>query len=293
MRSSWIDWLPGRLPDFARLVRLDKPIGIYLLLWPALWALWIAGEGRPDTLVVTVFVLGVVLMRSAGCAINDYADRALDGHVARTRGRMLPAGRVTPQEAVRVFAVLSLVSFALVLLLNWLTIALSFVGVVLAAAYPFAKRHTYLPQAVLGAAFGWAVPMAFAAQTGAIPQAGWLLYVTAILWATVYDTLYAMVDRKDDLRIGVKSTAILFGEMDRPIVALLQVLVLAGLVLTGRQAGLGAVYYAALGVGAALFAYQQWVIRKRLPDDCFRAFLHNHWFGLVVFAGILLDYLLR
>lgn len=293
MMARLVDHLPGRLPDFARLVRLDKPIGIYLLLWPPLWALWIAGEGHPDPLVVTVFVLGVILMRSAGCAINDYADRHFDGHVARTRARMLPAGRVQPREAVMTFAVLSLCAFALVLLMNWLTIGLSFIGLALAATYPYSKRHTYLPQVVLGAAFGWAVPMAFAAQLGTVPPLGWLMYITAIVWATAYDTLYAMVDRKDDLKIGVKSTAILFGELDRLIVGILQVLVLAALFLIGQQANLGGFYYMGLTVAAGLAGYEQWLIRERKPDACFRAFLHNNWFGLVIFAGVVLDFWAR
>ncbi|GAB4352971.1 MAG: 4-hydroxybenzoate octaprenyltransferase [Gammaproteobacteria bacterium] len=288
-----VNHLPGRLPDFVRLVRLDKPIGIYLLLWPPLWALWIAGEGRPDPLVVTVFVLGVILMRSAGCAINDFADRFFDGHVTRTKARMIPAGRVAPREAVITFLVLSLASFALVLLLNWLTIGLSFIGLALAALYPYAKRHTYLPQVVLGAAFGWAVPMAFAAQTGSLPPLAWLMYVIAIVWATAYDTMYAMVDRKDDLKIGIKSTAILFGELDRLIVGILQFIVLAGLFMVGLQVEMGPLYYAGLTVAAGMAGYEQWLIRKREPEACFRAFLHNNWLGMVVFIGVFLDYWVR
>ncbi|KAA3629388.1 MAG: 4-hydroxybenzoate octaprenyltransferase [Proteobacteria bacterium] len=293
MMARLVERLPGRLPDFARLVRLDKPIGIYLLLWPPLWALWIAGDGRPDPLVVAVFVAGVILMRSAGCAINDYADRHFDGHVARTQARMIPAGRIRPREAVVAFAVLSLCAFALVLLMNWLTIGLSLIGLALAAVYPYSKRHTYLPQVVLGAAFGWAVPMAFAAQTGTVPALGWLMYVTAILWATAYDTMYAMVDRKDDLKIGIKSTAILFGELDKLIIGILQALVLGALFLIGQQAKLGGFYYMGLTVAAGLAIYEQWMIREREPAACFRAFLHNNWFGLVVFCGVVLDFWAR
>lgn len=293
MMMRLVNVLPGRLPDFARLVRLDKPIGIYLLLWPPLWALWIAGNGRPDPLVVTVFILGVILMRSAGCAINDYADRHFDGHVARTQARMLPSGRVQPREAVLAFAVLSLTAFALVLLLNWLTIGMSFIGLALAAGYPYSKRHTYLPQVVLGAAFGWAVPMAFAAQAGTVPPLGWLMYVIAIVWATAYDTMYAMVDRKDDLKIGIKSTAILFGELDKLIVGILQAIVLAGLFMVGLQVEMGPFYYMGLTVAAGMAAYEQWLIRKREPAACFQAFLHNNWLGMVVFIGVVVDYWIR
>lgn len=293
MMAHLIARLPGRLPDFARLVRLDKPIGILLLLWPALWALWIAGDGHPDPLVVTVFVAGVIIMRSAGCAINDYADRYFDGHVERTEARMIPAGRVRPSEAVLTFAVLSLCAFVLVLLMNWLTIAMSFVGLALAASYPYSKRHTYLPQVVLGAAFGWAVPMSFAAQLGTVSALGWLMYVIAIVWATVYDTMYAMVDRRDDLKIGVKSTAILFGELDKLIVGILQVLVIAALFLVGQQAKLGGFYYMGLTVAIGLAVYEQWMIRDREPAACFKAFLHNNWFGFAVFLGVVLDYWAR
>ena len=288
-----VNALPGRLPEFARLVRLDKPIGIYLLLWPPLWALWIAGEGHPDPLVVVVFLLGVVFMRSAGCAINDYADRFFDGHVARTKARVIPSGQIQPREAVLTFAVLSLISFTLVLLLNWLTIALSVIGLALAVIYPYSKRHTYLPQVVLGAAFGWAVPMAFAAQLGELPPLAWLMYVIAIVWATAYDTMYAMVDRQDDLKIGVKSTAILFGDLDKLIVGILQAIVLAGLFMVGLQAELGALYYMGLTVAAGMAGYEQWLIRDRDPAACFTAFLHNNWLGMVVFVGIVLDFWVR
>ncbi len=279
-----------RLRQYALLMRLDRPIGILLLLWPTLWALWIAGAGHPDPLVVTVFVLGVVLMRSAGCVINDYADRHVDPHVARTKGRPIAAGKVAPREALWLFAALCLTAFVLVLLMNPLTILMSLGGVVLAAVYPFMKRYTHLPQVVLGMAFGWAVPMAFAAQTGAAPPLAWLLFVATILWATAYDTMYAMVDRNDDLRIGVKSTAILFGEADRVLIALLQAMVLLTLALVGKQAGLGDIYYLSLGLAAGLAVYQLYLIRRRDGAGCFKAFLNNNWLGAVVFAGIALDY---
>ncbi len=276
---------------YARLMRLDKPIGIYLLLWPTLWALWIAGEGKPDLLVLGVFVLGVVLMRSAGCVINDYADRNIDPHVARTCKRPVASGEVAPREALILFGVLCMLAFALVLLMNPLTVYLSFVAVALAALYPFMKRYTNLPQVVLGAAFGWAVPMAFAAQTGEVPRIAWLLFVATVLWTTAYDTMYGMVDREDDLKIGVKSTAILFGESDRVVIAVLQLLALGALVLAGQAASLDGYYYFGLALAAGLVLYQQYLIREREPVACFKAFLNNHWFGAAVFSGIVLAYL--
>jgi len=282
-----------RLLQYAYLMRLHRPIGILLLLWPALWALWIAGEGSPDPLVLLVFVAGVVLMRSAGCVINDYADRDFDPHVARTRERPIAAGRVTPREALMLFAVLCLLALGLVLLMNSLTIWLSLGGALLAVTYPFMKRYTHLPQVYLGAAFGWAVPMAFAAQTGEVPRVGWLLFVATILWATAYDTMYGMVDREDDLKIGVKSTAILFGESDRLIIAIIQVVLLLALALAGQAAGLGIYYYFGLLLATTLLVYQQYLIRERRPAACFKAFLNNNWFGAAVFGGIVLDYLAR
>jgi 4-hydroxybenzoate polyprenyltransferase len=285
--------MTSRLHDYVALTRLNKPIGILLLLWPTLWALWIAGEGRPDIQVLAIFVLGVVLMRSAGCVINDYADRDFDRHVSRTRERPLTSGRVSPRMALLLFTVLCLLAFGLVLMLNRLTVLLSFVGVALAALYPFMKRVTHLPQVFLGAAFGWAVPMAFAAQTGSVPQIAWLMFTTTVLWATAYDTLYAMVDRQDDLALGLKSTAILFGDSDRKIIGLLQLMVLVCLVMIGYQAGLGPIYYASVALAALLAVYQQYLIRYRERDACFQAFLNNNWFGMVVFLGILLDYLYR
>lgn len=281
-----------RWPHYARLMRLDKPIGIYLLLWPTLWALWIAGEGVPDPLVLFVFVAGVVLMRSAGCVINDYADRDIDPKVSRTRLRPLAAGDVTPREALVLFAGLCLLAFALVLLMNSLTIWLSFIAVALAAVYPFMKRFTYYPQVVLGLAFGWSIPMSFAAQTGSVSGVAWLLLGANLFWTVAYDTLYAMVDRKDDLRAGVKSTAILFGEADRDIIAILQGLALFSLLLAGIQVEMGWPYYLGLLGAGGLVVYQMKLIQRRKPEKCFQAFLNNHWVGLVVFAGIALHYAL-
>jgi len=281
-----------RLADYARLMRLDKPIGIFLLLWPTLWALMIAGEGHPDQKVLLIFVLGVVLMRSAGCVINDYADRDIDRHVSRTQNRPLTSGRVTTREAKFLFLGLCLLAFVLVLQLNKLTILLSIAGVLLAAIYPFMKRITHLPQVFLGAAFGWSVPMAFAAQTGAVPQIAWLMFLATLLWATAYDTLYAMVDREDDLALGIKSTAILFGDSDRKIVGLIQVMVLLCLLMIGRQAEMGGIYYIGVLLAGALVVYQQYLIRFRTREGCFQAFLNNNWFGMVIFLGILFDYMI-
>jgi len=280
-----------RLRQYALLMRLDRPIGSLLLLWPALWALWLAGEGHPRPLVVAVFVMGVVLMRSAGCVINDYADRKVDPHVARTRQRPLAAGRVTTREALTLFVVLCLLAFALVLLMNRLTVLLSIGAVVLAVIYPFMKRYTHLPQVVLGMAFGWAVPMAYAAQTGAVPPVAWLLFIATVLWDTAYDTMYAMVDRPDDLRIGVKSTAILFGEADRHLIALIQGLFFVVMIMIGQQLHLGGFYYAGLAAAAGLAGYQLLLIRRRDPGECFKAFLNNNWFGMAIFAGIVAHYL--
>jgi 4-hydroxybenzoate polyprenyltransferase len=283
-----------RLGAYARLVRIDRPIGIFLLLWPTLWSLWLAAGGLPDPWILFVFVAGVVLMRSSGCAINDYADREIDPRVARTRQRPLAAGEITAQEALAVFTLLSVAAFALVLTLNRLTILLSFVGVALAASYPFMKRFHHLPQVHLGIAFGWAIPMAWTAQTGTLPPASiWLLFVANILWATAYDTMYAMSDRDDDLKIGVKSAAILFGRHDRLVIGLLQLGVLALLAGVGLQSGLGLPYYLGLVAAAVLAGYEQWLIRHREPAACFRAFLHNNWFGLAVFLGLAVDLALR
>jgi 4-hydroxybenzoate polyprenyltransferase len=285
--------LTQRLRDYAQLMRLHRPIGSLLLLWPVLWALWFAGAGRPSSLVFVVFVTGVVLMRSAGCVINDYADRRFDPHVERTRDRPLASGRVRPREALALFVVLSLVAFALVLSMNRLTILLSFVGAALAASYPFTKRWTHLPQFYLGAAFGWGIPMAFAAQTGALPADAWILFAANISWAVAYDTAYAMVDRDDDQRIGVKSTAILFGRADRLMVAVFHALTLGLLIWMGARNQLGLTYYMGLATASGFALYQQWLMRARSRDGCFRAFLNNNWFGAAVFAGLALDYLIR
>lgn len=279
-----------RLDIYLRLVRLDRPIGIFLLMWPALWALWIAGEGNPPWPIVLVFVFGVVLMRSAGCAINDFADRDLDGHVERTRKRPIAAGLITPAEGVRVFLVLGLGAFVLVLFLNWQTVTLSIVALVLTVIYPFMKRYTHLPQLFLGAAFGWAVPMAFMAITESIPPIAWLLFAATVLWALIYDTQYAMVDREDDLKIGIKSSAILFGRHDRLVIGLMQLLFLAMLVYIGILTGRGGWYFGALVVAAALSAHNQYQIRNRDPARCFVAFLHNSYLGMAVFLGLVLDY---
>lgn len=275
--------------DYLQLMRLDKPVGILLLLWPTLWALWLAADGVPALDILLIFVLGVVLMRSAGCVINDYADRDFDGHVERTRNRPLAAGRVTPRAALVLFAVLVASAGILVLFTNALTIYLAFGALALAATYPYMKRHTYLPQVVLGAAFAWAVPMAYAAQTGTVPATAWLVYTTTVLWTVAYDTQYAMVDRDDDLKIGIKSTAILFGSADRMIIGVLQILVLLGLTMIGAQEALGFFYFVGVTAAALLFVYQQHLIRLRYREDCFRAFLNNQWVGLLVFAGLLMD----
>jgi 4-hydroxybenzoate polyprenyltransferase len=275
---------------YMRLMRLDRPIGILLLLWPTLSALWIAAEGLPDLTVLIVFVLGVTLMRSAGCAINDFADRNVDGMVWRTQMRPLATGELQAKDAVRLFIGLAVVALLLVLLLNPLTIAMSVVGLFLAATYPFMKRYTYLPQIYLGAAFGWAIPMAFAAQTGAVPAMAWLLFLANIIWTTMYDTFYAMADREDDLLAGIKSTAILFGDDDRVIQGILQALFLLVMLMVGSQLDLHWPYYLSLLVSAALFVYQQWLCRDRDPKLCLAAFLNNNWVGAAIFAGICMSY---
>lgn len=281
-----------KLQGLAQLMRLDKPIGIYLLLWPTLWALWVAAQGMPDWNLLIIFVLGVTMMRSAGCVINDFADRNLDGHVARTKQRPLPSGRVTSQEALLLFVSLCLIAFVLVLFTNLQTVLLSFAGAALAAIYPFMKRYTYFPQVVLGAAFSWGIVMAFSAQTGEVPRQAWLIYFINLIWTVAYDTLYAMTDREDDLKIGIKSTAVLFGDADKLIVGGLQLLVLLGLLLLGAQQQLGLSYYLGVAAAAVTFGYQQYLIRDRDPQACFVAFLNNHWAGALVFTGLLLDYLL-
>jgi 4-hydroxybenzoate polyprenyltransferase len=273
-------------------MRLHRPIGILLLLWPALWALWIAAEGPPDPRVLFVFIAGVVLMRSAGCVINDYADRRFDPYVQRTRDRPIAAGRVSPKEALVLFVVLSLLAFGVVLLTNRLTVWLSLIGAGLAATYPFMKRVTYLPQLYLGLAFGWAVPMGFVAQTGSIPPVAWSIFLATVIWAVAYDTLYAMVDREDDLRIGVKSTAILFGRYDRLAIAAAHVVMLGLLLISGLVEELGIAYYVGIMAAARLAVYQQSLVRNREPEACFKAFLNNNWLGAAIFAGIFADRLI-
>ena len=279
-----------RLSDFLRLMRVDKPIGTLLLLWPTLWALWFAAGGVPDIKNLLIFVPGVILMRAAGCVINDIADRKVDGHVARTHNRPLPSGKVTTKEALLLFTLLCLAAFGLVLLTNPFTIKLAFVGVALAACYPFMKRYTHLPQLVLGAAFAWSIPMAFTAETNQLPKEVWALYVAVLLWTVAYDTFYAMVDRDDDLKVGIKSTAILFGDMDIPITATLQILVLVALTMTGINFGRGLWFFLSLLAAGLLFLYQQFLIRHRDRDKCFKAFLNNHYVGTAIFIGLALDY---
>lgn len=284
-------YLSERLAQYWLLARFDKPIGILILLWPALWALWVASNGKPDALVLSVICAGVVVMRAAGCVINDYADRDFDPHVQRTQQRPIAAGKVSPKEALYVFAVLGLLAFGLVLLLNPLTIMLSFIGAFLAASYPFMKRYTHLPQAYLGIAFGWAVPMSFSAQSNDIPVVGWIMYLAVMLWSLIYDTMYAMVDKEDDIKIGVKSTAILFGRYDRQIIAALQLIMLSLLISIGQMQALGSAYYIGLLVAAGLCIYQQRLIYKREKTQCFKAFLNSNWLGLAVFIGLAVDYL--
>jgi len=278
--------LRRRLREYVLLTRLDRPIGILLLLWPVLWALWLASDGLPEPKLLLIFLLGTVLTRSAGCIVNDLADRDFDPHVSRTHARPLAARRISPYEAVVVFVVLSLLAFALVWQLDARTIALSVIAIGLMVSYPLFKRFFPAPQAYLGIAFGWGVPMAYMATQGTIPLEGWLLFVAAAVWALIYDTFYAMVDRPDDLKLGLKSTAILFGKADLAIIALCQFAMLALLVGIGLRRGLGAVYFIGLIGAAALFARQLWTSRQREPGACFRAFLNNNYVGLVIFIGI-------
>ncbi|MFO1378338.1 MAG: 4-hydroxybenzoate octaprenyltransferase [Steroidobacteraceae bacterium] len=292
LRSAVVAFV-ATLHQYARLMRLDKPVGFWLLLWPTLWALWIAGKGRPDPRMLIVFLCGVVVTRSAGCVINDFADRDFDRQVRRTADRPLATGRVGRGEALVLFVALGLVAVALALALPPAARALAAIGAGLTVTYPLMKRFVHIPQLYLGAAFGWGVPMAFAALEGSVPRLGWLLFVAAVLWAVVYDTMYAMVDREDDRRAGIKSSAILFGEADRAVIAMVQAMILYALVLVAGKAGLGAWYFAGLAAGAVLFLHGQWLIRDRHPVGCFRAFNDAHYFGLCVFVGIALDYLYR
>ena len=283
--------LGRRVQEYARLARFDRPIGTWLLLWPALWALWIAGGGRPDQKILIIFALGVVVMRAAGCIINDFADRDIDPHVKRTRERPLAARRVSPIEALVLFAVLGAVALCLVSRLNLFTVRLALIGAALTVSYPFVKRVFPLPQLYLGISFGgWSVLMAFAAQRDSLPRIAWVLYIAAVIWAAVYDTIYAMIDREDDLAIGVKSSAILFADMDRVLIGALQAMMLLALVLAGRDMNFGSWYYAGLASAGLLFLYQQWLIRAREPAACLRAFLNNNYVGMAIFIGLLLQY---
>lgn len=285
--------LHPRAWDFIQLTRMDKPIGIYLLLWPTLWALWMASGGIPSVKNLVIFVVGTVLMRAAGCVINDFADRKLDGHVERTKARPLATGRITVREAWIAFFVLLGLSFLLVLCTNQQTMWLSFGGAAVAALYPFMKRYTYYPQVVLGAAFSWGIPMAFTAASGTLPAVAWLLFFANVLWTVAYDTYYAMTDREDDLKMGMKSTAILFGDADRVINLSLQGLMLLLLILAGNKLAMHLYYYLGLAVAAGCFAWQFHSTRDREPMKCFKAFLHNHWAGLAIFLGTVLDFALR
>ncbi len=279
-----------RVPDFIALGRLDRPIGIYLLMWPTLWALWIAAAGNPSAKLIFIFIAGVVLTRTGGCIINDFADRNLDGHVKRTANRPLATGRISSKEALTVAALIGVLAFLLVLLTNRFTILLSVGGLALACTYPYMKRHTYLPQVVLGAAFAWAIPMAFGAVGEKVPGFAWLIYLATVVWTMAYDTLYAMVDRDDDLKVGIKSTAILFGELDLLMVGVLEATALVALILLGLQLEFSLWYYLGLTGAVLLWSWQLWQARDRSREACLRAFLHNHWVGAAVFAGIFLHY---
>ncbi|MFN3544170.1 MAG: 4-hydroxybenzoate octaprenyltransferase [Thiobacillus sp.] len=285
--------LAERLTHYEKLMRLDKPIGILLLLWPTLWGQWLASNGDPQWLILWIFVMGVVLMRSAGCVINDYADRDFDPHVARTRERPLAAGKVSPKEALLLAAGLSLVAFLLILPLNTLVLQLSVVALFLAASYPFTKRFFAIPQAYLGVAFGFGIPMSYAAVGNSVPAEAWVLLAANVFWAVAYDTQYAMVDREDDLKIGIKTSAITFGRFDIAAIAVCYATALGLIAWVGLQRSMGGAFYAGLVTAAGIALYHLWLIRGRDPKQCFRAFLHNTWFGAAVFAGIALDFVLR
>ena len=287
--APWFHRLSRRIEEYSQLARFNRPIGTWLLLWPALWALWIAGEGTPNQKVLIVFVLGVVVMRAAGCVINDFADRDIDPHVRRTRDRPIAARRVSPVEALVLFVALLAIALFLVTFLDLLTIKLAFIGAALTVSYPFVKRVFPMPQLYLGISFGgWSVPMAFAAETGKLPRVAWVLYIAAVIWAAIYDTIYAMIDREDDLKIGVKSSAILFADMDKMLIFVMQAMMIFALVLAGQSMHFGQWYYGGLTTAALLFLYQQWLIRDRNPAGCLRAFLNNQYVGMVIFVGILL-----
>jgi len=298
MISRFIHPIKNRLPspvwDFIELMRLDKPIGIWLLLWPTLWALWIAGAGKPSIAHVLIFTLGTVLMRSAGCVLNDLADRKFDGQVKRTQNRPLTTGKIAPKQAKLLAGALIALSFLLVLCTNGLTVLWSFGALAIAALYPLMKRYTFYPQLVLGAAFSWGMPMAFTAESGQMPPPeAWLLFIANLLWTVAYDTYYAMADRDDDIKLGLKSTAILFADLDRPIIAVLQGMALLCLLLAGQRFAFSLPFYLGLLAATLCFAYEFYLSRARDAASCFRAFLHNHWAGLAIFIGIVVDYLLR
>jgi len=289
--APFLHRLARRVGEYAQLARLNRPIGTWLLLWPALWALWIAGDGRPNQKVLIVFVLGVFVMRAAGCVINDFIDRDIDPHIRRTRDRPLAARRVSPAEALALFVVLMVIALFLVTFLDALTIKLAFIGAALTVSYPFVKRIFPMPQLYLGISFGgWSVPMAFAAEMGVLPRVAWVLYIAAVVWAAIYDTMYAMVDREDDLKVGVKSSAILFADMDKLLIFVMQAMMLFALALAGQSLHFGPWYYAGLIAAGLLFLYQQWLIRNREPAGCLRAFMNNQYVGIVIFVGILMQY---
>jgi 4-hydroxybenzoate polyprenyltransferase len=290
-RSPRFNW-PDRLRGYTQLIRADRPIGIYLLLWPTLWALWFAGMGQPDGWNILIFTLGTILMRSAGCAINDYADRHYDGHVKRTMKRPLVTGQVTPYEALSIFAILSILAGGLLFFLNTATQLQAIVALVLATIYPFSKRYIPLPQFVLGLAFAWATPMAFSAEQGTTSLITWLLFAATVFWTIAYDTEYAMVDRDDDLKIGIRSSTILFGRYDRLAIGLLQILVLVLLWKVGELAGRGILYNIGLIIGSGFFVYQHYLLHSCTRANYLRAFLNNNLFGLVIFAALILDYLI-
>jgi 4-hydroxybenzoate polyprenyltransferase len=285
--------LSERLSLYLQLTRLNRPIGILLLLWPTLWGVWIAGDGHPSWHIVLIFVLGTVLMRSAGCAINDYADRDFDKHVQRTRERPVTSGRIAPREALWLAAILALLALLLILTLNRLTLLLSIPALFLAASYPYTKRFLAIPQAYLGIAFGFGIPMAFAAQQGSVPPVAWLLLIANVFWAIAYDTEYAMVDRDDDMHLGIHSAALLFGKYDVTAVMGCYAITLILLVVAGQMVSLGWTYYLGLLIAGGIALYHYRLIKYRQREACFKAFLHNNWLGAAVFAGIALDHLIR